>query len=115
MSKNTSEQVEESYESLTRLARPGDWPRATEEVDSSTSFADGVLGDKIVHYYHYHNSHVKGHGWTFYEGTQSSEYDMYIEVNDLPQSWTAFGCNNDDGSKMIEAFESNPFMLEPNY
>lgn len=111
MSKQANKAVEEQYDSLVRLARPGDWPRATEELEDNTTFAEGVIERKVIHYYPRRNSHVKGHGWTFYEGTDTAEYDYYVVCRNLPQDWTAFGCDSSDYVKIREAFEANPFML----
>lgn len=104
--------VEKQYESVTRLARSGDWPRSTDEIEGPTPFADGVIDDQIVHFYPRRNSHVKSHGWTFYEGTRTSEYDYYIVCSKLPQEWTAFGCNGPDFRDILTSFEQNPFMIK---
>lgn len=111
MSKQANLATEEQYDSLTRLARPGDWPRATDEVEN-TGFAEGVISEKICHFYPRRNSHVKGHGWTFYRGTDDAEHGFYIVCNNLPTEWMAFGCSETDYHDIVAAFEANPFMLE---
>lgn len=105
------QEVMEQYESLTPLVRPGDWEYATDELKDNTTFEDGIIENRIAHFYPKRNSHVTSHGWTFYKGSEESNFDYYIVCRNLPQSWDAWGCNREDFGLIFSSFQVNPFML----
>lgn len=101
--------VEAKGDSIRKRVRPGDWPRATEEVAEPGKFADGVIEEKIGAV----NPYEGYVGYGLYVGTDEAEFEYYVKSGNhagTSQS-TIFGMNGEDFQRLKKSFENNPMML----
>jgi len=105
------EMVESMYDSMTPLVRPGNWDYATEELADNTTFAEGVVDEKVDSFTVAFSQTPMT--FTVYRGQEGSDYDYYLSMNDLPGSWQAYGYDQPDHEAVMEGFRQCPAMIQP--